>query len=218
MSGLPLGRIRVKICGLTHREDAEQAIALGADALGFNLFDGSKRYLCLEENSAWIKQLPPFVTKVAVLVNVSLEQAQRVAEDPAIDLVQFHGDEDEGYCREFARLGRPFFKALRLENADSIQQAAAFSTRNILVDAHVAGAYGGTGARINVELAAELARQHPSLALMLAGGLTPDNVAAAVRSVLPYGVDVASGVESSPGRKSAPLMHSFIQAAHSALS
>ena len=96
------GRVRVKICGITNREDAETAIALGADALGFNLFPGSKRHIVLDENAAWIAALPPFVAKVAVLVNAPFDEARRVALHPAIDLVQLHGDEDADYCRQLA--------------------------------------------------------------------------------------------------------------------
>src|SRR5688572_11200484 len=96
------GRVRVKICGLTNAADARAAIDLGADALGFNLFPGSPRCVDLEREAPWIVALPPYVTRVAVLVNVSLDEACRVAGHPAIDLVQFHGDEDERYCAEFA--------------------------------------------------------------------------------------------------------------------
>ena len=110
-------RVRVKICGLTNREDAETAIALGADALGFNFFEGSKRHLVLDENFAWIAALPPFVTRVAVLVNAPLPEAARVLLHPAINMVQLHGDEDAGYCERLANLGRPFIKALRIRTA-----------------------------------------------------------------------------------------------------
>lgn len=209
-------RVRVKICGVTCREDAETAIALGADALGFNLFPGSKRFISLDENAAWIRELPPFVTKVAVLVNMPLADAQRVAENPALDLVQFHGDEDEKFCTEFARLGRPFIKALRLADHESIERAADFSTRDVLVDAHVPGAFGGTGAAVNLELAAAFAQRQPQLRLLLAGGLTPQNVGAAVTAVRPFAVDIASGVESSPGRKDAALIRGFVEAVRAA--
>jgi phosphoribosylanthranilate isomerase len=127
MSAAP-ARVRVKICGVTNRADAEAAIALGADALGFNLFPGSKRCLDLEREAEWIAALPPFVTRVAVLVNVPIEEARRVAEHPAIDCVQFHGDEDETFCAEFARLGRPFIKALRLGDSP---RAACCSMRTL---------------------------------------------------------------------------------------
>ena len=203
-------RVRVKICGITNREDAEAAIALGADALGFNLFPGSKRHIVLDENAAWIAALPPFVAKVAVLVNAPFDEARRVALHPAIDLVQFHGDEDAGYCRQFAALGLPFIKALRVRDAGDIPQAADFSTRNVLIDAHVEGAYGGTGATIALPLAREIVHRHPHLRILLAGGLTPENVAEAARVVRPFAVDVAGGVESAPRKKDPAKIAAFV--------
>jgi phosphoribosylanthranilate isomerase len=204
--------VRVKICGVTNEQDARAAIELGADALGFNLFPGSKRHLDLGREAAWIAALPPFVTKVAVLVNVSLAEARRVAEHPAIDLVQFHGDEDEAYCAEFAGGGRPFLKALRVRDAASLDAADRYSTRHLLLDAHAGNAYGGTGTSLDPALAAEAARRFPSLKIVLAGGLKPENVGEAVRVARPYAVDVASGVESAPGRKERGRMEAFISA------
>jgi len=213
MSAVP-ARVRVKICGVTNRADAEAAIALGADALGFNLYPGSKRCIELAREAEWIAALPPFVTRVAVLVNVSFDEARRVAEHLAIDCVQFHGDEDEAYCAEFARLGRPFIKALRLGDASAIGRAPGFSTSRVLLDAQAGTAYGGTGTLIDLALAAECARQHPQLTPILAGGLRPANVADAVRAVQPYAVDVASGVEreGNPRRKDAERMRAFVAA------
>ena len=114
------GRVRVKICGFTNREDAETAIALGADALGFNFYTGSKRHLSFDENFAWIGALPTFVTTVAVLVNAPLPEAARIALHPAINIVQLHGDEDASYCRDFSMLKRPFVKALRIRDEADI--------------------------------------------------------------------------------------------------
>jgi phosphoribosylanthranilate isomerase len=206
-------RVRVKICGFTSEEDALRAIELGADALGFNFFPGSKRYLPWEEHLGWIGRLPPLVTKVALLVNAPLEEALRIADLPAIDLVQFHGDEDAAYCERFARSGREFIKAIRLAGAADLETAESFSTPNILLDAHVPGAFGGTGSRINLELAGELVRRYPRLRVFLAGGLTPENVEAAKKAVRPYALDVASGVERDPRRKCPELMGAFLRAA-----
>ena len=206
-------RVRVKVCGVTNLEDAQNAIDVGADALGFNFFRGSSRYVSLADNEDWMRDLPPFVTKVAVLVNASLDEARTVAASPAIDVVQFHGDEDAAYCAAFAQVGKPFIKALRLRDAGAIEGAERFSTTRILLDAHVPGAFGGTGASVDVRLAAEFARQNGRLALILAGGLTPENVASAVAAVQPFAVDVATGVECAPGRKSTEKMRAFIEAA-----
>jgi phosphoribosylanthranilate isomerase len=204
--------VRVKICGLTNEEDALDAIAAGADALGFNLFSGSKRCIDLGREAGWIQALPPFVTRVAVLVNAPLDEARQVAEHPAIDLVQFHGDEDEPYCAEFARFGRPFLKALRLRDETSIAAADRFYTPHLLLDADAGAAFGGTGKLIDLRLAAECVRRHPMLKIVLAGGLRATNVADAVRAVRPYAVDVASGVESAPRKKDRLEMAAFVEA------
>ncbi len=213
-SAAEVARVRVKICGVTNREDALAAVALGADALGFNLFPGSKRFIELDREAAWIRELPPFVTRVAVLVNVPLEEARCVAARPEIDRVQFHGDEDEEYCREFAKFGRPFVKALRLRDTASAETADSFSTPHVLLDAHAGAAFGGTGTLIDLALAAECVRRHPALRMILAGGLKPENVGEAVRTVRPYAVDVASGTEAEgdPRRKSSGRMERFFAA------
>ncbi len=207
-----MSRVRVKICGLTNCEDTLSAVALGADALGFNLYPGSRRFIELEREAAWIAALPPFVTRVAVLVNVPLDEALRVAAHPAIDLVQFHGDEDEEYCARFAMSGHPFIKALRLRDAAAIDGAHRFATPHLLLDAHAGAAFGGTGTLIDLGLAGEFVRRQPSLHVILAGGMKPGNVAQAVRAVRPFAVDVASGVEAEPRRKSPELMGAFIDA------
>ena len=208
------GRVSVKICGITNRDDALDAIALGADALGFNLFPGSKRCVALDREAEWIAALPATTARVAVLVNAPLEEARRVAAHPAIHLVQFHGDEDADYCARFAAESAcPFIKALRLSEAAVLDGADRFSTRHILLDADAGAAFGGSGALIDLALAAEFARRQPALTLILAGGLRAENVAEAVRRVRPAAVDVASGVEEpgNPRRKSRGRMQEFLE-------
>jgi phosphoribosylanthranilate isomerase len=206
-------RVRVKICGLTSAADAEAAIHAGADALGFNTWSGSRRFLDLARAGDWIAGLPVFVTKVALCVNAPLSTASAFAALPFIDVVQLHGDEDRDYCLQLAGVsGRPLIRAVRLE---SFEQSAGFGqwgTRHVLIDAAVAGEYGGTGARLDLELAARTVQHCHGLCLTLAGGLDPDNVAEAIRRVRPYAVDVASGVESAPGRKDVSKMRAFVQA------
>lgn len=205
-------RVRVKICGLTSEADARAAIACGADALGFNLFPGSPRYVELDQAAPWILALPPYVTRVAVLVNETLETALRVAAHPAIDLVQLHGDEDESYCAEFAASGHPFVKALRVRDSASLDTADRFSTPFLLLDAHSGAAYGGTGLKIDAALVAQARERFPALQFILAGGMRPENVAEAIRVARPYAVDVASGVESAPGCKDEGKMAAFVAA------
>jgi phosphoribosylanthranilate isomerase len=203
---------RIKICGITNCEDAEAAIGTGADALGFNTWPGTPRHLDLDQAADWLSALPPFVTKVALLVNASLAEARRIAQLPFIDALQLHGDENPAYCAALRDCGRPFIKALRLQTGDDLSHLSEFGTPYFLIDAHVAGAFGGTGVRADLALAAEFRRRYPRFSLVLAGGLRPENVAETIRELRPYAVDVSSGVEAKPGRKDLVLMRSFVAA------
>jgi phosphoribosylanthranilate isomerase len=212
-----MARVRVKICGITCREDAEEAIACGADALGFNSWPATRRYIDLKRAEEWMRELPPFVSRVALCVNASLTEAQEVADSPAVDLLQFHGDETAAYCEEFAATRRkPFIKALRVRSEADLAGIDRFSTRHVLIDAHVEGQFGGTGSMVNLDLARQVRDRFPALTLIVAGGLRPENVADAVRVVSPFAVDVSSGVESEVGRKDRALMRAFVQAVRSA--
>ena len=209
----PAQRVRVKICGLTTPADAEAAIHAGADALGFNTWSGSRRFLDLDQAADWISGLPTFVARVALCVNTPLEAASAFAGLPFIDVVQLHGDESPDFCRQLADLSRrPLIRAVRLESFEQVASLALWGTRHVLIDAAVAGAYGGTGARLDLDLASRTVAHCTGLCITLAGGLDPDNVAEAVRRVRPYAVDVASGVESAPGRKDTAKMRDFVQA------
>ncbi len=204
--------MRVKICGITSSEDAESAILAGADALGFNAWQGSKRYLDVAAAGAWLGELPGFVTRVVLCVNHTLEEALSLGGLPFIDVAQFHGDESDAYCARYSADGRLHIRAVRPRSRAELDRLPMLGTRQVLLDAAVPGAYGGTGARADLGLAAEAVSRFPRLALTLAGGLEPDNVAEAVRLVRPYAVDVASGVESAPGRKDPFKMRDFVQA------
>jgi phosphoribosylanthranilate isomerase len=203
----------VKICGITNEEDALEAIRLGADALGFNLWSGSKRYVSFDENAEWIAALPNGVERVAVLVNAPIEEALKVANNPAFHAVQFHGTEDAGYISEFAKSGRPFIVAIRLGEVSGIGTGLALANR-VLIDAAVPGEFGGTGVMPDLEMAARFVQTERGKPVILAGGLTPDNVRMAIRRVQPFGVDVASGVEESPRCKDWGKVERFIAAAH----
>ena len=197
---------RVKICGVTRLEDALAAARLGADALGFNFWPGSKRFLAPAAARAIVDRLPPFVTPVGVFVNQPEEAIRRAAEESGVRVLQLHGDEPPELC---ARLPLPVVKAVRVAAAPSLATLQAYRVAAFLLDSPSAG-FGGSGATFDWSLAEGVAGLGP---LILAGGLTPDNVAAAVRRVRPYAVDVASGVESAPGVKDAVRMARFIAAA-----
>jgi phosphoribosylanthranilate isomerase len=206
------GRVRVKICGITSAEDAESAVQAGADALGFNAWPGSKRYLDLDAAAPWLTQLPGLVTKVVLCVNHPIEEARRLGALPFIDVAQFHGDESDDFCRRYSSDGRSFIRAVRPGSNSELVGLDALGTRHVLLDAPVVGAYGGTGVRADLQVASAAVARFPSVSVILAGGLDPDNVAEAVRLVRPYAVDVASGVESAPGKKDRFKMRDFVQA------
>ncbi len=152
---LPADRIAVKICGITNRDDALAAVDAGADLLGFNTWPGTKRFVDIARNADWIAALPRPVVRVALLVNATPEETERIAAFPFVDALQFHGDEDADFCRWVARLGKPIIKALRARDRGVLAQAGSFSTPHILLDAHVPGEFGGTGARVDLELVRE---------------------------------------------------------------
>ncbi len=205
------GRVRVKICGITSRADALAAVSAGADALGFNTWEGSKRRMDIFSAGEWMKDLPAFVARVALCINKPLEDAVAIARLPWVDALQFHGDESSDYCEEFSKTGFPFIRAVRLGGVADLERLDGWSTSSVLVDAAVAGAYGGTGSMADLALARQAVDRFPQLSIILAGGLTPANVGEAAATVRPYGVDVASGVEDEPARKSMDLMRAFVQ-------
>jgi phosphoribosylanthranilate isomerase len=197
--------VKVKICGITNIEDALHAAGCGADALGFVFYDRSPRCLTPEAARGIIAELPPFVTAVGLFVNETPERIRQIADFCGLDVLQLHGDEGPADC-DFAP--RRVVKALRVKKAASLDGHAAYAVSALLLDAWVAGTYGGTGERFNWELAAAVARQRP---VILAGGLRAENVAAAVHTVRPYGVDVSSGVEAAPGKKDPAKVEAFIR-------
>lgn len=187
-------RTRVKICGITRPEDGRAAARLGADAIGLVFYDHSPRAVSLDQAAAVMAGLPPFVTTVGLFVDPSAETVERVLGRLALDLLQFHGDEAPEFC---ARFGRPWLKAIRMRPGLDLQAEAEryHQARGLLLDAYRPGVPGGTGEVF------EWDRVPQALAgsIILAGGLTPDNVAAAIEQVRPYAVDVSGGVESAQG-------------------
>lgn len=207
------GRFFVKICGITNESDALAAIEAGTDALGFNLVHKSKRHIDIEKASDWIGKLPPGVCKVAIMVDPNWEDACRIARLPFIDALQLHGNESPEFCRRLHWTGIRFAKAVPVENVNSLADVPDFSTDTLILDSSSGGEFGGTGRVFPWKFARDFVLGHPDLSIVLAGGLTPGNVAEAVRAAGPRGVDVTSGVEVSPGRKDPRLVKAFIKAA-----
>jgi len=203
--------MKIKICGITNANDAAQAVASGADALGFVLYRKSPRFVEPATVRALVADLPPFILSVGVFVNESAEVVRNVMDACGLSLAQLHGDETAAYCQH---LGRPALKALRLKDRGSFLALAEFqgraNIRGFVIDAFSDQAYGGTGHTADWTLAAEAAKAAP---ILLAGGLTPANVSEAIQSVRPYGVDVSSGVEAAPGRKDPAKVKAFIDCA-----
>ena len=199
-------KIRTKICGFTRPEDAAAAAALGVDAIGLVFYEKSKRFVNVAQAQAIVRALPPFVSVVALFVNERAECIHEILTQVPVDVIQFHGDETPEFCRQFAR---PYLKAVRVKNTQDMLDAAAdfADARAVLFDAYVEGEYGGTGHSFDWRLLPDAL----SGSWILSGGLTPENVAEAVRISGAKIVDISSGVESAPGVKSEEKMAAFLR-------
>jgi phosphoribosylanthranilate isomerase len=203
--------VKVKICGITNIDDAMAAVDFGADALGFVFFKKSPRYVLPEEAAAIIRELPPFIQTIGVFANEPRENIEAVIATSQIDLVQLHGDEPPAMCR----LTRRVVKGIRIKSLDSLAPLGRYApyVSAFLLDAYTPDKLGGTGMIFNWDIAVE-AKQFGRI--ILAGGLTPDNVSKAVKYVKPYGVDISSGVELAKGKKDHEKMKLFIERAKGA--
>ncbi|MHB2138265.1 phosphoribosylanthranilate isomerase [Pseudomonas monsensis] len=206
-----MSAVRSKICGITRIEDALAAVEAGADAIGFVFYAKSPRAVSVQQARAIIRALPPFVTTVGLFVNASRCELGEILDAVPLDLLQFHGDENAEACEEWRR---PYIKALRVKAGDDIAAAVAAypGASGVLLDTYVEGVPGGTGEAFDWSLIP------PDLSkpLILAGGLTPENVSDAVARVRPYAVDVSGGVEASKGIKDHAKIRAFIAAARKA--
>ena len=202
---------RVKICGITNLEDALSAVEAGADALGFVFYAASPRHIFPEQATRIISQLPPFVQTVGLFVNEELNTVNEVADLCRLDLVQLHGDESADYCQQ---ISRRVLKAFRVRSLTCLDPIKDYRVAGYLLDTFSPSFYGGTGTSFNWEIATEAVKRHQRI--ILAGGLTPDNVTEAIRQVRPYGVDVSSGVEAGPGKKDRDKVREFIRNAKEA--
>jgi len=201
----------VKICGITNLADAQLAIEARADALGFVFYGKSPRHVTIPAAAGISKQLPGFVMRVGVFVNALKAEVLRAIGECGLNLLQFHGDEPPEYCLQFGLMS---MKAFRMRDAGTLKELRNYQTSAWLLDAYSPEVAGGTGERFNWDLA--VAAQKFGKPIFLAGGLTPENVAEAVRKVRPFGVDVSSGVEISPGKKDPAKVRAFINAAKAA--
>ena len=197
---------RVKICGVTNVADALAAAEAGADMIGLMFYEHSPRHVSIATAAEISRVLPPFVLRVGVFVDPQEALVTRAIGDCNLTLLQFHGDEPSDFCTQFGLMS---VKALRVRDAQSLDQLVNFQTDAFLLDAHSKSGLGGTGEKFNWDLAVEA--QKFGKPIFLAGGLTPENVAAAMRQVRPFAVDVSSGVEFAPGKKDHAKVKAFIQ-------
>jgi phosphoribosylanthranilate isomerase len=203
--------LRIKICGITNLDDALAAADAGADALGFVFHQASPRCVSPAVAAAIIARLPPFVAKVGVFVDAAEDTVRRLIAECGLDTVQLHGAELPGFGRG---LPAKLIKAFRVQGLESLVELPRHDTSAWLLDSFVPGQPGGTGAKFKWDLAVEAKKL--GRPIILAGGLTPGNIASAVRQVRPFGVDVSSGVEAGPGRKDLRKVQQFIEAARQA--
>ena len=195
---------RVKICGITSAEDAAAAVDAGADALGLVFVPGTPRHVAPDLAAGILEAVPPLVATVGVFVDHPLEEVLRIVSVLGLHAVQLHGQEPAAYSR---RIPVPVIRAVRVRDAASLRSLETYPAHAFLLDAYVEGLPGGTGTPISLDLARQAKGRKP---VILSGGLRPETVSQAVRLVRPYGVDVSSGVEASPGRKDHAKVREFI--------
>lgn len=198
-------RTRVKVCGITRVEDALAAVEAGADAIGLVFYEPSPRYVRINQAKEIAESVPAFVTVVALFVNAESEYVQEVLNNVRIDLIQFHGDEENDFCSQFQR---PFIKAQRVRQAtDVVASSLRFpDALAILLDSYKPGVPGGTGETFDWSMIPA----NQTKPLILAGGLAPDNIAHAIEQVQPFAVDVSGGVEQSKGIKDPAKIDAFL--------
>jgi phosphoribosylanthranilate isomerase len=200
-----VSRVKVKICGVRTLEEAEAALEAGADALGFNFWPRSPRYIAPADAKEITKRLAPLVSPIGVFVNEERERIIEIAALVGLSAIQLHGDEPPAFCRGFDSLR--VIKALRVGEAFDCRLIEQYAVPMILLDTSIKGSYGGTGHRFDWQVAIEAKRYVP---VMLAGGLRIENVAEAITRVRPAAIDVCSGIEAEPGRKDLRKLREFM--------
>lgn len=203
--------VKVKICGITSVADGVAAAEAGADMIGLMFYERSPRHISVSTAIEISRALSPFVVKVGVFVNPTEDAVLRAIGECGVTLLQFHGEETPEFCTQFGMMS---MKAFRVRGAESLAALPDYATDAYLLDAYSPEAHGGTGAKFNWDVA--IAAKQSGRPIFLAGGLTPENIGAAVRQVQPFGVDVSSGVESAPGIKDQAKVRAFIAAAQAA--
>lgn len=203
----------IKICGITDLHDALAAVDAGADMLGFNFYEPSPRYISPANARAVIEQLPPSILTVGVFVNEPLDMVKSIAEESGLAAVQLHGDESPDYCRELAR-DLFVIKTVSVSTESDIDLSKAYEVEAIMLDTRDPQLRGGTGRTFDWSIAQRVSQSVPKL--FLAGGLSPENIEEAIKTVRPYAVDACSALEDTPGKKNHERMRTFVRLARSA--
>jgi phosphoribosylanthranilate isomerase len=197
-------QVKVKVCGMTSLKDALNAVEGGADAVGFIFYKKSPRSVTMKTVREIVLELPPFVDTVGVFVDETAEQINKIADYCNLDIIQLHGDESPTFCK---KIRRKVIKAFRIKDMQSVKKLSSFQVSGFLLDTFSENLHGGTGKVFDWNLALPAKKFGP---VIMAGGLTPNNVQQAVRQIRPYGVDVCSGVESEPGIKDHKKVRAFL--------
>ena len=198
-------QVKVKICGMTNLKDVKVAVDGGVDAVGFIFYKKSPRSVTMQAVRKIVLELPPFVDSVGVFVNETAEQINKIADRCNLDRVQLHGNESPTFCK---KIRRRVIKAIRVKDIQSLKKLSDYPVSSFLLDTFSEDQYGGTGKVFDWNLAYPAKKYGP---IILAGGLTPNNVRQAIQRIQPYGVDVCSGVESQPGIKDHKKMQIFLK-------
>ena len=203
------GRVGIKICGIRTLDDAIRCIDLGADAIGLNFWNKSKRFVSRETVESWVDKLDPNVERIGVFVNESYDVITSLVKDGIIHSIQLHGEEDDSFCRQFSDEYK-IIRATGIKDDDSVKRAKNILIETVLLDAYCGNDFGGLGHTFEWEYAKMFKLENPDRPLILAGGLCPSNVSRAINDVKPSAVDVASGVENESGYKDFELLEKFI--------
>lgn len=211
----PFDTVAVKICGITQGEQAQQIVELGTDAIGVNFWPQSKRYIPFDQARPWLEDLQSKVTRIGVFVNPDADEVTRILTSGAIDHVQLHGDESPQMLEKLTQQGFSVYKALGIKNEQNLDRIETYPGSKILLDAYAPSEYGGTGEAFDWNLGRmAVERFRGEKKIILAGGLTAENIATAIQQVNPFAVDTASGVESgTPGIKDLDKVKQFIETA-----
>ena len=201
-------QVKVKVCGMTSLKDALVAVEGGADAVGFIFYKKSPRSVTMKTVREIVLELPPFVDTVGVFVDETAEQINKIADYCNLDIIQLHGNESPTFCK---KIRRKVIKAFRIKDMQSVKKLSSFQVSGFLLDTFSENLHGGTGKVFDWNLALPAKKFGP---VIMAGGLTPNNVQQAVRQIRPYGVDVCSGVESEPGIKDHKKVRAFLKNAN----